>query len=381
MVDGGRSVEGFSDLFRNTTGRGEADILVCTHNDADHANGIVGFLRAGLGCREIWLPGRWLATLPHVLKPGEELVATLWEQARETADSSEAHALLERHLEDPPHRVIEMYGDHLAARQEPELDSNMEQRSVESDSTERAEGWPHELIDDLERAAEEDTTDRIFSRPWPFWIWSLPHLPYDPGIASKLFIGALAAAERIRQIAIAAFNRGLAVRWFEYDLNNPPGGNSWLMALNAKHLLYVPPAPAWRALAYLSLSASNIQSLVFWCLPKTSRPGVLFTGDSDLRNIRLPILDGSIVTAPHHGSEANAPAYSAVERQVSTKLVSWVRSDGNFRSRPGSAYLNSNGRHLCTLCRKGDHPKQPVTLFVRSGTWNRRAGTQICDCQ
>jgi beta-lactamase superfamily II metal-dependent hydrolase len=45
------------------------DIVVCTHNDADHANGILGFLEAGLRCKEVWLPGRWLSTLPDVLKP------------------------------------------------------------------------------------------------------------------------------------------------------------------------------------------------------------------------------------------------------------------------------------------------------------------------
>jgi beta-lactamase superfamily II metal-dependent hydrolase len=58
LVDGGRSVEGFRELFERVTGQREVDVVLCTHNDADHANGVLGFLRSGLGCREVWLPGR-----------------------------------------------------------------------------------------------------------------------------------------------------------------------------------------------------------------------------------------------------------------------------------------------------------------------------------
>jgi beta-lactamase superfamily II metal-dependent hydrolase len=80
LIDGGRSVSGFPGLFQSTTRSAEVDILVATHNDADHANGVLGFLEAGLRCKEVWLPGRWLQVLPHVVRPWEEVVYTLADQ-------------------------------------------------------------------------------------------------------------------------------------------------------------------------------------------------------------------------------------------------------------------------------------------------------------
>jgi beta-lactamase superfamily II metal-dependent hydrolase len=53
LIDGGRSVGGFASQFQRVTERDRVDVLVCTHNDADHANGIIGFLQSGLGCTEV----------------------------------------------------------------------------------------------------------------------------------------------------------------------------------------------------------------------------------------------------------------------------------------------------------------------------------------
>ncbi|MBT9260219.1 MAG: hypothetical protein KM310_10810, partial [Clostridiales bacterium] len=36
LVDGGRAISGFADLFTRTTGAKRVDIMICTHNDADH---------------------------------------------------------------------------------------------------------------------------------------------------------------------------------------------------------------------------------------------------------------------------------------------------------------------------------------------------------
>lgn len=60
----------------------------------------------------------------------------------------------------------------------------------------------------------------------------------------------------------------------------------------------------------LNLTISNKRSLVFWVPPNDSRPGVLFTADSDLHGVKIPEdIDKAIVTAPHHGSEANKNVY------------------------------------------------------------------------
>ena len=72
LIDGGRSVGGFPSQFQRATKCDRVDVFVCTHNDADHANGIIGFLEAGLGCNEVWLPASWTERLEDLLlRPGD----------------------------------------------------------------------------------------------------------------------------------------------------------------------------------------------------------------------------------------------------------------------------------------------------------------------
>jgi len=80
LVDGGGSEKTFKKLFQKFTEKNRVDVLIATHNDADHANGVLGFLRAGLGCEEVWLPGRWAQILPLILRPLEEVTNILLEQ-------------------------------------------------------------------------------------------------------------------------------------------------------------------------------------------------------------------------------------------------------------------------------------------------------------
>ena len=178
---------------------------------------------------------------------------------------------------------------------------------------------------------------------------------------------AIDAASRIRAIAIAAFHRGIPVRWFDFDLARPSGVIAALQPVNARPIARVRPRIGL-LLHWLALTVANKKSLVFWSPPADQHPGVLFTADSDLAGIRMPKpLSGSIITAPHHGSEANAAAYLAVtafEQQSST--LTWVRSDGGYRNRPGQSYLGLSSRRLCTLCRRQAGkvlPKQAVHLF------------------
>lgn len=46
------------------------NILICTHNDADHVGAVIGFLESSPSCDELWLPAKWiqvLASLPENL--------------------------------------------------------------------------------------------------------------------------------------------------------------------------------------------------------------------------------------------------------------------------------------------------------------------------
>jgi hypothetical protein len=355
LIDGGRSVSGFPGLFQSTTQSAGVDILVATHNDADHANGVLGFLEAGLKCKEVWLPGRWAQVLPHVVRPWEEIVYILAKQV-EAVDMD-----LQRGVP-----LLEQYAESVG---KPKEKYENDTEPLELDES----GWPGALIHQLERASEEDS---FWALPWAeyyfrFYVFFPPYTPKH-----RLFLESILAARRIRQIALTAYHRGIPVRWFEYDPTSPSGGRSWLRPVNSRQMARVIPAQPSVLLALLALTVWNKEGLVFWASPPYAGAGVFFTADSDLKGVRIPPLDGAIVTAPHHGSEANKGVYSLISAPVV-----WIRSDGRFKNRPCPEYLQAQGKRFCTLCRNTPYSKQAVTLWWRHDKWVCGRGVRECSCR
>ena len=394
LIDGGRSAKGFADLFTRHTRREGVDILVATHNDADHANGVLGFLQSGLQCKELWLPGRWAQVMQYVLRPGEEVVYLLARQVQEATDD-----VLEWEG-DPLEQYAERIGPRMveapqSSEEIPVGESGwpeqwiplLERASGESGwpegwilLLERASGesgWPEGWILLLERASEEEPLWELrgYLPPWLLY----KYFPRTP-LQWRLFASALIAAKRIRQIALEAYHRGIPVRWFEHDPASPSGGTSWLKPLSARQMLIVKPLPKAQFLFGLALTTWNKESLVLWATPGSAGSGVLFTADSDLQGMVLPAIDGAIVTAPHHGSEDNKAVYQRVAAKITGRPPIWIRSDGKFRSRPCREYLSALGKRFCTICRNSVHPKQSVSFFVRSRRWVRGLGIKPCSC-
>jgi len=196
----------------------------------------------------------------------------------------------------------------------------------------------------------------------------------------NLFLEALENANRIREIALEAYRRGIPIKWFEWDVNNPSGGYPWLQPLNSREIIQIKRAPEKMLLEFLALTIVNKESLVFWVPPGYAGKGVLFAADSDLENINLNVLcDGTIVTAPHHGAEANKKVYSNIKKEVI-----WVRSDGRFNKRPCKEYLMASGQRYCTICRQGNgifSDKQHVIFYDQNGKWSVSKNVKPCTCQ
>lgn len=378
LVDGGRSRSGFARMFQNVTRADDSTYLVCTHNDADHGNGILGFLEAGLRCQEVWLPGRWLAILPKVLGPFVEVFVQLAHDVGHRSMTSET--------DNPPPGLspLEAYEGTARGSFEAHPKGNDELRVGE-------DGWPESYLPLLEQAEPWEIA------PWvPLWpledrqFFSYLHYRKLGAAGLQLLWSAIEAASRIRAIAIESFHRGIPVRWFEFDVDKPsddvPANVPALQALNARAVVRICPLVG-PLLSALALTVSNKESLVFWSPPTEEHPGVLFTADSDLEGVRLPCqLRNAIATAPHHGSEANKNAYAAVAAaaQHDSPSITWVRSDGRNTTRPGSSYLGLGSQRLCTICRPrqgSSTRKQAVRLFSRGGVWTRHRATVKCSCQ
>jgi hypothetical protein len=245
------------------------------------------------------------------------------------------------------------------------------------------DGWPDSCRALLEGVADE----RALALPIPFpvldeyrqlahWCWR-----GDDNRCALLW-SAIAAADRIRQIATLAFHRGVRIRWFEFTTTEPSGGTPGVLEpINAKELRL--KRRSGRLLDALALTVSNRESLVFWSPPGAAHPGVLFTADSDLMSVTLPTnMQGAIVTAPHHGSEANAHAYGQVTAAVGTgPSACWVRSDGRFRARPGQTFLAlPQGQRSCTLCRSPKPMgKDAVHFSVTNQAWSPNP-PRVCSC-
>lgn len=389
LVDGGRAVSSLAGLFKKTTGKDSVQIVVCTHNDADHANGLIGFLEAGVACQEVWLPARWLGVLPHVLAPSGEVLESLVGQAGQAAE--ELEELRERDLAKPhlrwPEDVLESYGSLLANR--PSNDKGSDPEGSDRMQSGTPDGWPETLIEPLERCVEDICDQPIIwlEHPWLVRYWPYLHRGF-PGLANRLFLGALDAGDRICRIARAAYQRGVLVRWFEYTKDTGmtplPRKTAWVYPLNGRPVAYLPPVRIDRLLKFLALTTVNRESLVFFASSRNDSPGVLFSADSDLQHVALPRdLQNAIVTAPHHGSEANAKAYQTVKAHLGNGIsgITWVRSDGRFRSRPGPSFLSVPGPRLCTICRSPSwRPKQAVELLVGQDCWVPTTKISRCQC-
>ena len=375
LIDGGRSRSALPSMFQVVTKIDGVNVILCSHNDADHANGLLGFLEAGLRCEEVWLPGRWLGALPDVLKPFVEVFIELVGNIVETDGSPKVET------PDSSLSSIEAYAERMRI---PLSDAP----AIEKGPFVEENGWPESYLQMLEQAAPwEGPLHWLGFRDPEDWLFCLHRHYRQIGWADvQLLWSAIEAAGRIRAIAIEAFHRGIPVRWFEFDTAAPSGGVMALQPINARQVARVRPRIG-PLLDWLALTVSNKESLVFWSPSTEHHPGVLFTADSDLKGIGLSIgLDRAIATAPHHGSEANANAYRAVAAAAPNGALSitWVRSDGRYRCRPGSTYLGLASRRLCTLCRHArglSTIKQAVRLYSRGGVWTRHRASLVCSCQ
>ncbi len=95
-------------------------------------------------------------------------------------------------------------------------------------------------------------------------------------------------------------------------------------------------------------SIRNAESLVFK-YQENDKPNILFSGDSSFnfnKNIIIRLSNGSIVTAPHHGSKTSDKLYSQL---VNHNSLIFVRSDKKTNIRPCIDYKKLNEKY-CTTC-------------------------------
>ena len=351
LVDGGYS-GGFADNFRCVTGCRHVHVVVCTHNDSDHANGLIDFFNNGRTAEECWLPATWMEPLRTLLEePGFALKQLL-----------------------------------LADHSEQDLSDGDAPTSGTDDRRDGKEVSAEQLTKALEERAELPQHFDEFGlvSPRVVIIFTRPGQPVHIEADSIPVIGtATIRADRILRLAIAATRSGAKIRWFDPRKNPKPEEKAHprLRIVNASKVSVLTTRNSFPD--SLSLTVENRDSLVLHS-PAGIGPDVLFSADSGFGfSSRLPVEKNMLVTTPHHGSadRENEDAYCRLKEcdPSNFRTLTWVRSDQrNSGMRPGPMYLNQK-RRFCTNCRGGSGWGQDV-IMIGDGCWKPANGVSQCCC-
>lgn len=352
LFDAGGSKNKIISLLKRK-GINRINLAICSHNDIDHANGFIGLLKSDLDIDEIWLPGTWSSVLKYVRDNGigpEEIKCMV----------NVEHEYKERNLEDTG--FLNADGSIIRLN---EMIPLLDPKSIE----------PIEDFDDNLSVISEAVEQELhrFSMAW----WSLYDEYYWLRSERKMEAKQpllLLALDKIIQIGGLAYRKGCKIRWFDSvgscKIKNMDYG---FVALNSSEIVKVQkPKDAYSFSLLCCLTVENVYSMVFE-YRKNGIPIIRFSADSDC-TAQSTLYNGAIVTAPHHGSEANANVYGAIKG----KDIIWVRSDRKSSKRPCPDFKALNNKY-CLACYK-NNTKCEICFEFNGNQWEYRNGIR-CTCK
>lgn len=403
LVDGGTCSRELVEQLCDVLPIGKTlDIVVCTHADEDHAQGLVDLfleweLQLGVPLRvnEFWLPAVWSEVIAAALAGGLELDAAI-KDARKLLE----RALAAEPLPEPEDEIfdgsfdvarIDAMVDAIAdaedhdAPPETELDEHLGDSQIRG----VAEDFGHlaalikyayfgslnldltlEGLDKLDKLDAADASEALDA----YWL----SLQFSVG-------------ERLSRIVASALANGATIRWFDYGAfkrRKQPASGGIADVLEPVNCVEVRKTPRRRSLmTVLALSTVNIESLVFVAPERDDEPAVLFTADSPFmwssgHHRGKCAVTGkrpekrTLLTAPHHGAATNDRAYASIEAWAPNHQ--WVRSGGQMRH-PDGAFKHKAPR-ICTWCPHKPHDFERVTAETDSQGWRVVSPQRPCDC-
>lgn len=329
------------------------DLAICSHNDKDHSNGFLGLLKSDIAIDEIWLPANW-ASILHSMKHHHPYVfMKLFCHFRH----------YNREYLELEGREIKMYnGESVSVDSFQEELSFFERRDLEyyfymgkkyayiKEERIEIEHNYYRNKKHFPRHFNDESCEFNDGTP-DFCIKNCTHKQgcrkYDEYTATDILINL----EKIMEIANAAHKKCPKIKWFEpiksCCQNKLDYGFVALNSVKSHRIREIDhhPLAFLCALYTITLTKENEYSLVFE-FHKDDIPVVRFSADSDSTcQSKMPYNDNIIITAPHHGSEANKGVYGAIENDN----VIWVRSDRKISTRPCEEYKTMEKRY-CLAC-------------------------------
>jgi hypothetical protein len=334
LVDGGKSRDFPARL--DAAGVCHPMLVVCTHNDNDHTNGLYDYFDTGGSASALWLPATWLEAVKRLSEAERDEIESLFDDSQPGI----------------PDKADRIDGDVIEA----------------------------DYVEDL-------LTDGV---PFPAF-GNYAHIHRRRLISGPTNVVAitqhhkwLQAADNIWSVASAAARRGIRLVWFDPEVAPNVAPTAPISVLNATPVSSIRRSRA-KLKQVLALTMVNRMSLVLYSPPDANAPGALFCADSDFHNICTPPSDvGMIVTAPHHGStdKGNCSVYANVSTAGAShnpSSWSWVRSDKDYSKRPTEEYLQQTQRY-CTQCRGRSLEQMPQTIEFVGGGGQWRTSARACNC-
>lgn len=310
--------------------------LICTHYDLDHANGIIGLLKSKkYTFDELWLP-EIFGSIGYTISERLKEILVYWRE-----NYCEIKEFLYEDVS------LEMNGDDESSK----------------DSFKKLNSSILKCI--LSQCCNKKLR----------YIWADP-ISHDFASPTSANLRMINSLYNICLLLTHSLYSDGCIRWFKYV--------NGLKHYQCPHSIYAENAVETAITIYspkifmkmLRLTTINKYSLVFIFEDDNDCfPNVLFTADSDLHFYSRPksLKDFSIVTAPHHGSEANSLAYSKIHGD---NLI-FIRSDRSQLKRPGASYLSRTNRY-CTICRNNDSKQKIVIAFANNR--NPKRSGRACNC-
>jgi len=374
LVDGGENQRDLCRLFKDVTGARYVDYLVCTHADADHINGLIGYLKdKSLRCSELWLPSYIGYRIEDILERPEESLAEITKELRERISDF----LKEKDAFD----ILEF--KEAILRESP--------RSEESEKTTMTI-LSEEALRDQSNSMQETLinslckSNKVHLESWliisrrtlleaVFPSYAEKKHQDRPIMAMKsIALSYVHLFKKMRELIVAALKRGIRIRFFEFSKHISDGGEpGFLEPVNSFEIVTLSALKKLSAglslLQILALSIQNEQSLVFISPKNECLPAALFCADSDLKFYQ-PIRwsKGMVSTAPHHGSVSNDHAYWRFVVEGGGLTIIWLRTHHSSVNQLADFLISANGQHVeSTYCTR--FQRISIELIPHNGSW------------
>ena len=394
LFDSGKD-ELIVDLLRYK-GIDKLDLAICSHNDADHANGFIELLKSGFQIDEIWLPGLWASVLQFVkdncdsrgeivcdneyyngeldsLFSNESVSCESFNQGlsfwTEMNNSNELEFFCNR-LRSISYRCLVSNPEIISNLIDPDLKQQLNNNDYDNDLLEDQlrDYFEEELMDysnprQSRRLARKLVNYLILNwkhgvdlRDYTFYRKREDYREYHEFRQSILLMLEKSIdfkLNKIIEVAKLANSCGCTIRWFEPSSTCSKEDIDYgFVSLNSSKMCSIKKLKSYLAcFCAISLTKENKYSLVFE-FTKNDVPIIRFSADSKIPcQSKYPYPENIIVTAPHHGSAANAVVYKKLQGDD----IVWVRSDTvtggtGKKPRPCNAFKSMKNKY-CLACK------------------------------